>query len=87
MKKKKKKEMKTITKKELAERLVRSIVDKMIAEGVIPKVLYGVTFKCPAPVRGGIGCTCTTLADYDRNHDNGCSICRDPNCSEPNGKH
>jgi len=28
-----------------------------------------------------------TLAEYDHTHDNGCSICRDPNCTEPGGQH
>lgn len=28
-----------------------------------------------------------SLEEYDRTHNNGCSIYRDPNCTEPNGKH
>jgi len=27
------------------------------------------------------------LSRYDLTHDNGCGICRDPNCSDPNGPH
>lgn len=39
---------------------------------------YQVSMSCRAP---------QTLAEYDAQHDNGCSICRDPNCSNPGGKH
>lgn len=37
--------------------------------------------QCTVPLRA------MSLAEYDRLHDNGCSICRDPNCTDPGGKH
>lgn len=30
---------------------------------------------------------CRSLDEYDARYDNGCSICRDPNCDNPGGKH
>jgi len=28
-----------------------------------------------------------SLAEYDRLHDNGCSVCRNPDCDNPGGQH